>query len=91
MEIRLDQRLETVAFKPDPEPHIVIYQERCRACEGHPCTVVCPAALYVWEGDQIVHNCDGCLECGSCRLVCPLDAILWHHPLGGYGVRYRRG
>jgi ferredoxin like protein len=88
---RLDLRLDTLTFKLDPEPHIVIRREQCLACEGHPCTVACPAGLYVWDGTQIVHSCEGCLECGSCRLVCPQEAIQWHYPLGGYGVRYRWG
>jgi ferredoxin like protein len=91
MPVRLDLKVATLAFKPDPEPHIVIETRLCRSCEGHPCTVVCPAGLYVWDADQLVHNCEGCLECGSCRLVCPQGAIQWRYPLGGYGVRYRWG
>lgn len=91
MDNRLDQRLATLAFRPDPEPHIVIQGELCLACEGHPCTIVCPARLYVREGERIVHTCEGCLECGSCRAVCPQGAIDWRYPLGGYGVRYRWG
>jgi ferredoxin like protein len=91
MQLTLDLRLDTLAFAPDPEPHIVIRKELCALCEGHPCTVVCPAGLYVWLDDQITHNCDGCLECGSCRVICPQGAIQWRYPLGGYGVRYRWG
>lgn len=91
MDSRLDVKLDTVTFKVDREPHIVIRQELCLTCEGHPCTIVCPAGLYVWEEDQLVHNCEGCLECGSCRAICPLGALDWRYPLGGYGVRYRWG
>ena len=88
---RLDVKLATLAHKPDPEPHIVIRKELCQTCEGRPCTVVCPAGLYVWEGGQIVHSCEGCLECGSCRAICPQKAIDWRYPIGGYGVRFRWG
>lgn len=91
MENRLDERLATLAFRTDPEPHIVIQEDLCPACEGRPCTIVCPANLYLWEGSRIVHNCEGCLECGSCRVICPRGAITWRYPLGGYGVRYRWG
>ncbi len=91
METRLDLKLETLTFKSDPEPHIVIQNELCPACEGRPCTVACPAGLYVWEGGQIVHSCEGCLECGSCRVVCAPGAITWRYPRGGYGVRFRWG
>lgn len=91
MDTRLDLKLETTVYKPDPEPHIVIRKELCWKCERRPCTIVCPANLYVWENGQIVHNCDGCLECGSCRIICPHEAITWRYPIGGYGVRYRWG
>jgi ferredoxin like protein len=91
MTSRLDVRLATLSFRSDPEPHIVIEGTLCLACEARPCTFVCPAGLYVWEQDQIVHTCEGCLECGSCRAVCPRGAITWRYPRGGYGVRYLWG
>lgn len=89
--MRLDLGLETLAFRADPEPHIVIHKELCTGCEGRPCIAACPAGLYDWEDGEIVHNCDGCLECGSCRAICPLDALAWRYPRGGYGVRYHWG
>lgn len=91
MESGLDHRLGTLAFKPDPEPHIVIQKELCLECKEHPCAIVCPAGLYVWENEQIVFNCEGCLECGSCHVVCPYGAVTWRYPRGGYGVQYRWG
>ncbi len=91
MENRLDLKLETLTFKSDPEPHIAIRQDDCPTCPGRPCTIVCPANLYQWHDGQIVHNCEGCLECGACRVVCPRGAISWHYPLGGYGVSFHWG
>jgi ferredoxin like protein len=91
VEAHLDTKLATVISRPDPEPHIVIRTELCLACEERPCTIVCPANLYWWTGAQMVHNCEGCLECGSCRAVCPHGAITWRYPRGEYGVRYRWG
>ena len=91
METRLDAKLATLISKPDPEPHIVVQTELCLVCQGRPCTIVCPAELYWWAGDQMVYNCEGCLECGSCRAVCPHGAITWRYPRWGYGVRYRWG
>ncbi len=91
MNVRLDLKLATLSFKPDPEPHIVIQEEVCLTCDGRPCTIVCPAQLFVWEGGGMTFNCDGCLECGSCRLVCPCEAITWRYPRGGYGVSFRWG
>ena len=91
MENRLDVKLATTEHKPDPEPHIVIEKELCHTCEGKPCTIVCPAGLYVWENEQITHSCEGCLECGSCKIICRPGAITWRYPRGGYGVRFRWG
>ncbi len=91
MEATLDVKLGTLAHRPDPEPHITIRKELCLACEGHPCVIACPAGLYQWDRDQVVHSCEGCLECGSCRVICPQGAIDWRYPLGGFGVRYRWG
>ena len=91
MTVRLDVKLATLTFKSDREPHISVDRKLCQVCESRPCTIVCPAGLYVWENDQLVHNCEGCLECGSCRVICPLGAIRWRYPLGGCGVRYLWG
>jgi ferredoxin like protein len=88
----LDVLLATLTFRPGPEPHIHVQDpDACLDCPGRPCTYACPAGLYVWEDDQIVHNCDGCLECGTCRAICPAGASAWSYPLGGYGVRYAWG
>ena len=91
MTVRLDVKLATLTFKSDPEPHISIDRDLCLVCESRPCTIICPAGLYVWENDQLVHNCEGCLECGSCRAICSQGAVTWRYPLGGCGVRYLWG
>ncbi|WP_243675885.1 4Fe-4S dicluster domain-containing protein [Vulcanisaeta distributa] len=34
----------------------------------------------------------GCLECGTCRVVCPENNIEWNYPpKSGFGVQYRFG
>ena len=33
----------------------------------------------------------GCLECGSCLVICPLGAVSWNLPPPGFGVHYRYG
>lgn len=91
MENRLDEKLATLSLKSDPDPHIEVQTEMCPTCDGRPCTVACPAGLFVWEDDRPVHTCEECLECGSCRIICPKGAVSWRNPLGGYGVRFRWG
>ena len=90
MTVRLDLKLGTLTFKPDHEPHILIDTELCRSCAERPCTIVCPAGLYVWDDGQMVHNCEGCLECGSCRAVCPHGGHWPARPLIGHSIRGER-
>jgi ferredoxin like protein len=91
MDSQLDLRLGTLAFRSDPDPHIVVKVERCLHCEGRPCLVACPARLFVWENGQMVFTCEGCLECGTCKVVCDQEAVSWRYPRGGFGVSYRWG
>jgi ferredoxin like protein len=54
-------------------PHIRIKDaDICRnTCEVQACTFVCPASCYKAEGNRSVTLItDGCLECGSCRVIC---------------------
>lgn len=54
---------------------------------------VCPAALYkVDDGGHKSFDHAGCLECGTCRIVCE-DTILerWDNPGPTMGVQYRFG
>ena len=63
------------------------------ACPNKPCLTGCPAENYTWDEatNELVYNYEGCLECGCCRFVCPLDAIEWSYPRGGFGVAYKWG
>ena len=33
---------------------------------------------------------EACVECGTCLAVCDRDALDWHYPVGGFGVRFPR-
>ncbi len=88
----LTERLALNKFEVDhEEPHIVVDKEACRECEKKPCTFVCPAGLYVWNGNELVFDYAGCLECGACRVVCERKALKWDYPRGSFGVSYRYG
>ncbi|MHA1617254.1 MAG: ferredoxin family protein [Candidatus Njordarchaeales archaeon] len=89
--LSIDERLALVNFEIDKEPHIIVDKEICKKCEGKPCIYACPANLYKLENGEIMFNYEGCLECGSCRIVCPLGAVKWNNPRGGFGVHYRYG
>lgn len=89
----IEAKLAKVTINIDKEAHISVKKELCGECEEKPCIPACPAANYDWEesGDQLVFNHEGCLECGTCRFICPLDAIEWSYPRGEFGVRFRWG
>lgn len=54
---------------------------------------VCPAGCYaVADTGQVEVTTDGCMECGTCRVVAePSGAIEWNYPRGGFGVLFKFG
>ena len=76
----------------DEEKHIVLNREVCAQCPTRTCISACPAGLYTLKDGEISFDCAGCLECGTCRVVCPRPgAIEWNYPRGGFGIVYRYG
>jgi len=77
----------------DEEAHIVLNKEICASCPDKPCTFACPACLYTLKEDgDIGFDYAGCLECGTCRVICPKEgAITWQYPRGGFGINFRYG
>ncbi len=53
----------------------------------------CPAGCWSLEEDgRVVPTLDGCLECGSCRLLTAhTHELIWDYPRGGFGVAYKFG
>lgn len=84
------ERLETILFSVDQTPHILVDGQRCGDCAGHPCLNFCPARCFTQNGaGGIDFYYVGCLECGTCLLLCEDGAIQWNYPPGGRGVSYR--
>lgn len=72
--------------------HIAINQEVCReVCTTRPCLFVCPAKVYTEQNGEILVDWAGCLECGTCQVACPHEALTWHYPRGTFGIHYRYG
>ncbi len=82
-------------FNIDEEaPHIVLDKAVCKSqCEDKPCLVVCPAVLYrLDKNGDISFDHAGCLECGTCRVMCRNKGIIkWEYPRGTFGISYRHG
>ncbi|OGO69607.1 MAG: hypothetical protein A2Z37_12900 [Chloroflexi bacterium RBG_19FT_COMBO_62_14] len=94
-QLGLQEKLGLDVFKIDSEkPHIVIDHAVCRErCTVRPCLYVCPAKLFAIQpdSDDIFVDYEGCLECGTCFIVCEDQALSWEYPRAGYGVQYRFG
>lgn len=93
--IPLEEKLYRVKYEVDPDhPHIRLVEAVCRNCEERICTFICPAKVYVSSQEDprlIKVNHENCLECGTCRVACKREGIIWDYPDGGKGVRYRYG
>jgi ferredoxin like protein len=92
MKINLDEIFDYTSFAIDREPHIVLDPEVCADCVQHACVIACPARCYSWDevNKKVNFVHDGCLECGTCYVVCSRDAFTrWRYPQGGFGVSYR--
>lgn len=76
----------------EEEPHIVLDKAICANCKEKPCLVVCPAVLYTLKDGEVNFDYAGCLECGTCRIVCNNKGITkWTYPRGTMGVSFRYG
>jgi ferredoxin like protein len=89
-----DELLGLNKFVVDEEnAHIILEKSICAKCQNKACLVVCPASLYnLNENGEITFDYAGCLECGTCRIMCKDKGIKeWKYPEGSLGVSFRCG
>jgi ferredoxin like protein len=94
IKVQTPEELEALdTFNVDEQhPHIVIDKDICAKCEDKPCLVICPAVLFRLKDGEMTYDYAGCLECGTCRVMCSNEGIVkWSYPEGGFGVVYRFG
>ena len=94
--IKVEDKLFQNRYKVDAgHPHISIKNpDICQNdCKSLACTVCCHAGCYTEEGNgKIVLITDGCLECGTCRIICSEHRnVDWEYPRGGYGILFKFG
>lgn len=68
---------------------------KCKVCikkYGAPCTLFCPAQVYVLKDDQEGIHIDfsNCLHCKTCQIKDPMQNIKWTPPEGGGGPVYSK-
>lgn len=93
---KLEEKLFQNRYRVDSgRAHINIKDEDIcqQACKDQACTWCCPAACYTKETDgSISLITDGCLECGTCRVICTEHRnVEWEYPRGGYGILFKFG
>jgi ferredoxin like protein len=93
-EVYIDDMLMSLKYYVDEhQAHVrLVAPEACTGCKSKDCLYFCPVGAYREDrtgGILISHQ--SCIECGSCRVMCPLSNVEWRYPRGGYGVAYKFG
>ena len=89
----LDDKLGIDRFFVDKStPHITINKDYNDEQKIHQLVMACPAGLYQYENGKLIFNYEGCLECGTCRVLSKGKVVdSWNHPMGGFGIEYCYG
>jgi len=92
--MRMEERLYQNRYLVDEgRPHIKIKPRDTDSAALRSLTRICPAGCYNFnDEDRVEIASDGCMECGTCRVVCQATGeIEWSYPRGGYGVLFKFG
>lgn len=92
--VNVDEKLGINKFYVDEEnAHIVLKQGDIDMKEFHKLVLACPAGLYkIDENNDIHFDYAGCLECGTCRVLCGSTILeKWEFPVGTLGIEFRCG
>jgi ferredoxin like protein len=87
----IEDKLAVNKYDIDKDRHIQINEDICATCDVRPCVFVCPADCFKRRDEHIKFSFEGCLECGSCRIVCDKEALEWSLPRAGFGICYQYG
>ena len=76
---------------PKTKEHIKVDRDKCIGMACQLCYITCPTGSFEMEGGKAVwkYGMKLCGECGTCRYVCPVDAIDWSYPEAGTGIRLK--
>jgi ferredoxin like protein len=91
---RVEEKLYQNRYMVDAgRPHIAVRAKATPSPELMALTKICPAKCYsLNEQGAVEIVTDGCMECGTCRILCePTGEIEWNYPRGGYGVLFKFG
>lgn len=98
MKVNVEEKLGVNKFNVDEEnPHIVLKRDEQDSAKFHmefeKLVIACPANLYsINEDGSYRFDYAGCLECGTCRVLCGKTILeKWEFPQGSFGVEFRYG
>ncbi len=80
----LSQRISNLSYNDDPQSHIKITNPRSEFMKKM--VTLCPTNCYSLEGEDVVLQHEGCIECGTCS-----PETEWRHPRGEKGIQYKYG
>lgn len=92
--IKVEEKLFQNRYQVDAgRPHIKIRPHETPSKALLSLTYTCPAGCYsLNDKGQVEITADGCVECGTCRIVtAKTREIEWNYPRGGFGVLYKFG
>jgi len=92
--VRVEDKLFQNRYQVDAgRPHITVTPHDKPSAALLALTRVCPAKCYeLTESGKVEATIDGCLECGTCRVLCEASGeIEWNYPRGGFGVLFKFG
>lgn len=92
--MKLEEHLGANKYYVDETcPHIIIDGESVSREEAMKLVNGCPAGLYTLQEDgTLVFDFAGCLECGTCRVLCGHTIVKsWKYPRNAKGVEFRQG
>lgn len=92
--VNVDEKLGIDKFHVDEEnAHIVLKQGGIDMKEFQKLMLACPAGLYKLDEKGEIHfDYAGCLECGTCRVLCGKTILeKWEYPIGTLGIEFRWG
>ena len=92
--VRVEDKLYQNRYLVDAgRPHITVKAHTTPSAALVALTTVCPAKCYEMnDKGQVEVTPDGCMECGTCRVLAEADGdIEWNYPRGGYGVLFKFG
>ena len=91
---KIEEKLFQNRYQVDSgRPHVKIREHDKPSETLMKLTNICPAGCYTVDDKGRVEVVpDGCMECGTCRILTAESGELeWNYPRGGYGVLFKFG